>query len=69
MIIIQPGLIPVIQTRKLAVKKLIFSQKVPEYPKLFKIGIRYIINILELKTNKTNITKLYKNIKLYFSYI
>ena len=27
------------------------------------MGIKYIINILKLKTNKTNITKLYKNIK------
>ena len=33
------------------------------------MGIRYIINILKLKTNKTNITKLYKNIKLYLNYI
>ena len=33
------------------------------------MGIRYIINILKLEINKTNIIKLYKNIKLYFSYI
>ena len=40
-----------------------------EYLKLSKMGIRYIINILGLKTNKINIAKLYKNIKLYFNYI
>ena len=68
-IIIQPGLIPIIQTKKLAVKKLIFSQEVLEYPELSKMGIGYIINILGLETNNTNITKLYKNIKLYFNYI
>ena len=68
-IIIQLGLIPIIQTKKLAVKKLIFSQEVPEYPELSKMGIRYIVNILELKTNNINIAKLYENVKLYFSYI
>ena len=40
-----------------------------EYPELSKMGIGYIINILGLETNKTNIAKLYKNIKLYFNYI
>ena len=33
------------------------------------MGIRYIVNILVLETNKINIIKLYKNVKLYFSYI
>ena len=33
------------------------------------MGIRYIVNILGLETNKINIEKLYKNIKLYFNYI
>ena len=33
------------------------------------MGIGDIVNILGLKTNKTNILKLYENIKLYFSYI
>ena len=33
------------------------------------MGIRYIINILKLKTNIINIIKLYKNIKLYLNYI
>ena len=68
-IIIQPGLIPIIQTRKLAVEKLIFSQEVLEYPELSKMGIGDIMNILGLETNNTNIVKLYENVKLYFSYI
>jgi hypothetical protein len=33
------------------------------------MGIGYIMNILKLKMNKINIIKLYKNIKLYFTYI
>ena len=33
------------------------------------MGIKYIINILGLKTNKINIIKLYKNVKLYLNYI
>ena len=68
-IIIQPGLILIIQTGKLAVEKLIFSQEVLEYPELSKMGIGYIMNISGLETNNTNIAKLYKNVKLYFSYI
>jgi hypothetical protein len=68
-IIIQPGLIPIIQTGKLAVEKLIFSQEVPEYPESSKMGIGYIVNISGLETNNTNIAKLYENVKLYFSYI
>ena len=33
------------------------------------MGIKYIVNILGLEINKINIAKLYKNVKLYFSYI
>jgi hypothetical protein len=40
-----------------------------EYPESFKMGIRYIMNISGLETDKINIIKLYKNIKLYFTYI
>ena len=63
--IIQPGLILITQTRLLAVKRLVFSQEIPEYPVSSKHGIGYIINLFDLQLNNKNVTKIYKNVRHY----
>ena len=49
----------------LAIKRLIFSQEILEYPMSSKHGVGYIINLSNLEVNNKNITKIYKNVSHY----